>query len=205
MNATATQAETTETPRRNREEILAAATRLIARNGVRGLRVEDVAADAGVSTPLLYYHFKSRAGLVQAALRLASDRAPSEALADAQPGVSGYEALEAALLAELDDDPSVRDHAVVWGEISATAVFDPELREPIRQAVERWQATVARAIKRGQADGSIRRELDPDEAADLLITLVDGLCTRWLAGGLELERARDLLRAAARRHLRASS
>ena len=51
-----------------REAILDAAARLIARRGVRGLRVEEVATEAGVSPPLLYYHFESRAGLVRATL-----------------------------------------------------------------------------------------------------------------------------------------
>ena len=38
-----------------REAILTAAARVIARSGVRGLRVEEVASEAGVSPPLLYY------------------------------------------------------------------------------------------------------------------------------------------------------
>lgn len=41
--------------------ILEAAVRVIARNGVRGLRVEELASEAGVSTALIYYHFKDRA------------------------------------------------------------------------------------------------------------------------------------------------
>ncbi|MZE52785.1 TetR family transcriptional regulator, partial [Streptomyces sp. SID5770] len=41
-------------------QILEAAARVIARRGVRGLRVEELAAEAGVSTALIYYHFKDR-------------------------------------------------------------------------------------------------------------------------------------------------
>lgn len=55
--------------------ILEAAVRVIARNGVRGLRVEELAAEAGVSTALIYYHFKDRAGLIQRTLAFISDRA----------------------------------------------------------------------------------------------------------------------------------
>jgi AcrR family transcriptional regulator len=50
-----------------RNKIRAAAARTIARRGIRGLRVEEVAAPAGVATSLLYYHFRSRSGLVNAA------------------------------------------------------------------------------------------------------------------------------------------
>ncbi|MYV72610.1 TetR family transcriptional regulator, partial [Streptomyces sp. SID1046] len=43
-----------------RRAILEGAARVIARRGVRGLRVSDLAAEAGVSTALIYYHFKDR-------------------------------------------------------------------------------------------------------------------------------------------------
>ena len=188
-----------------REAILVAAARVISRSGVRGLRVEEVASEAGVSPPLLYYHFASRQGLIRAALERASDKAPSAALRAEPDAGSGYEAVEAALLAELGDDRAVRDNAIVWGEVSASAVFDPELREDVRRVTEKWSATVADAIRRGIEDGSVRNGLDPDQAAEVLITLVDGLCNRWLAGAMERERARELLVATLRETIRAKA
>jgi AcrR family transcriptional regulator len=98
-----------------REAILTAAARVIARSGVRGLRVEEVASEAGVSPPLLYYHFASRQGLIRATLERASDKAPSAALRAGSGPASGFEAVEAALLAELDEARTVRDNAIVWG------------------------------------------------------------------------------------------
>jgi AcrR family transcriptional regulator len=187
----------------SRTAILEAAARTIATHGVRGLRVEEVAAEAGVSAPLLYYHFQSRSGLVKAALEAASEQAPSTALRGEVPeGVSGYEALEAALLAELGDEAHVRHNAVVWGEVSASAVFDPDLREDVARVTATWRDEVAEGIRAGIADGSIA-ELDADETAEMLITLVDGLCTRWLAGTIDRSRARELLAAELRRRLKA--
>lgn len=169
---------------------------MIARNGISGLRVDEVAAAAEVSTPLLYYHFGSRSGLVNAAFEFASKNMPSAALRVPPDRGSGYEALESALLAELDDRPGVRDYAIVWSEVSAAAVFERDLRPSVRTSTQCWQANVAQTIERGIADGSIRGDVDPHEAAELLIVLVDGLCTRWLVGSLEPSRARELLRRA---------
>lgn len=201
MDQTGTSEPAAEAGGERREAILVAAARVIARSGVRGLRVEGVASEAGVSPPLLYYHFASRQGLIRAALQRASDKAPSAALRAEAGEMSGYDAVEAALLAELGDDRSVRDNAIVWGEVSATAVFEHELRDDVRQVTEAWSATVADAIRRGVADGSIRAGVDPDQAAEVLITLVDGLCNRWLAGAMERERARELLVATLRETL----
>jgi AcrR family transcriptional regulator len=180
----------------NRDAILEAAARMIAANGVRGFRVEKVAAEAGVSPPLLYYHFDDRQGLVKAALAYAGEQAPSTGLDADLDGRTGYEAIEAALLAEFDDDPQVHDHAVVWGEVAASAVFDPDLRDDLHAVVAQWRDKVAMAIAGGLDDGSIRPDVDPVPTADILVSLVDGLCTRWLSGGLSLERARSLMRDA---------
>ncbi|WP_267117577.1 helix-turn-helix domain-containing protein, partial [Xanthomonas sacchari] len=47
----------------NRQRILLAARRLIAADGFRGAPVTAVAAEAGVSTGLIYRHFPSKAEL----------------------------------------------------------------------------------------------------------------------------------------------
>ena len=178
--------------------IVSAAAREIAADGIAGLRVEKVAAAAGVSVSLLYYHFGDRAGLVRAAFQHASERAPSTALRLATDDGTGYEALERALLGELNEDPEVREAAVVWGEVCARAAFDPEYGPVVASVTEGWASTVAEAIGRGIRDGSIRDDADPGTTAQLLITLVDGLCVRWLAGAIPLEQARALLRATVR-------
>jgi AcrR family transcriptional regulator len=54
------------TPEEARRLILQAAQELIARTGPEGLRLQDIAAAAGVSHPLILHHFGSREGLVRA-------------------------------------------------------------------------------------------------------------------------------------------
>lgn len=184
-------------PRERREAILEAAARVISKNGVRGLRVEEVASEAGVSTPLLYYHFASRSGMIRAALEHASEHAPSTALRSSPPeGENGYEAVLGALLGEFDDDRAIRDNAVVWGEVSASAVFEPALRDDVRRVSDEWSAAVAEGIRRGIEDGSIASGLEPEPAAEILISLVEGLCTRWLSGAVSSEQARGLMESA---------
>jgi TetR/AcrR family transcriptional regulator, repressor for neighboring sulfatase len=54
------------TPEEARQLILDTAQALIARTGPEGLRLQDIAAAAGISHPLILHHFGSRAGLVRA-------------------------------------------------------------------------------------------------------------------------------------------
>lgn len=170
-----------------RAAILDAAIAVIARRGVRGLRVEQVAAEAGVATSLLYYYFGNRNGLVRATLDHANERAARTTHA----GATGREALERSLHAELDTE--ARETSVVWGEVLASAVFEPELRDQLRDATGAWNALVADAIRAGVEDGSIDSATDVDATAERLTALVEGLSARWLAGLMTRARARELL------------
>jgi AcrR family transcriptional regulator len=173
-----------------RSAILDAAIAVIARRGVRGLRVEEVAAEAGVATSLLYYYFANRNGLVRATLDHANERAERSVHEDA----TGRAAVERSLLAELED--GARATSVVWGEVLASAVFEPDLRDQLNEATGAWNELIATAIRAGVADGSIPGAVEPQAAAERLTALVEGLSARWLAGITTRERARQLLAAA---------
>lgn len=170
-----------------RRAILDAAIRVIARSGVRGFRVEQVAGEAQVAVSLLYYYFRNRNGLVQATLEHANERAE----AVIRHGDSGRRTVEQTLLAELN--PENRDTSAVWGEVLASAVFEPDLRDPLRAAAERWSELIADAIRAGRSDGSIPASVDAQSSAERLTALVEGLSARWLAGIMTHDQARRLL------------
>jgi AcrR family transcriptional regulator len=182
----------------SRQAILDAASEAILEGGARALRVADVARRAGVSTPLLYYHFKSRAALVRAALDHSNEAAPSTALLEADRPGRGYDVLREALLAELEDTPVVRTNAIIWNEVTTLAAFEPELREDVRQVTQGWHRTVAAAVERAVRDGSAGGGVDPAVAAGVLTAFLDGVSVRWLSGALELTAAREQLDLALR-------
>src|ERR1700738_4398255 len=64
MHASAKRAR--RTPEEARRLILETAQQLIARAGPEGLRLQEIAAAAGISHPLILHHFGSREGLVRA-------------------------------------------------------------------------------------------------------------------------------------------
>jgi AcrR family transcriptional regulator len=173
--------------------ILDAAITTIARKGVRGLRVEDVAERAGVAVSLLYYHFDNRSGLIKATLKHANERA-AQTIEDLDSGQrSGAELIAAMLVAELEDPVQARELSILWSEVMAAAFFDPSLREQLAAASERWSTLLADAVWRGQEDGSIVALARPEDLAALLTTAVDGISARQLAGLITRERARQLL------------
>lgn len=183
-----------ERAQRTRDAIVVAVVEAVAARGVRGMRVEDVASRAGVSTPLLYYHFRDRLTLLRAALDYANAQAPSGVLrGDSGDGRSGFDAIRDALQREFDESPTIRHSSIVWNEVSATAVFEPEMRPDLIRVTREWNAWVTDAIAAGIADGSIRDENAAADAAELLTAVVEGLSLRWLAQSVDRERAQQLL------------
>ncbi|MFI1158892.1 TetR/AcrR family transcriptional regulator [Streptomyces sioyaensis] len=177
-------------------QILEAAARLIARRGVRGLRVEEVSAEAGVSTALIYYHFKGRAGLLRRTLEFINQRAVRYTDAALDASEAPLAQLTEMLLLEFQDAPQVRENSAAWGELRATAVFDPDLRELLADATREWNDDLADLIRRAQAAGTAAPGADPQAAAERLSALVEGLSERWLSGTTTLERAHELVRGA---------
>ena len=188
-----------------RDSILKAAATSIARKGVRGLRVEDVAREAGVSLGLVYYHFTDRAGLLAETFKFLNDRAAGY-VADAVAATSDpVERVAQRLLSELQDEPLVVENSAAWAELRSSAVFEDFLREPLRLATR----AVDRRRGRGDRGGASRRAadagVDAQAAAARLTALVEGLSDRWLSGSLTVEEARDLLAGAVAYELGASA
>ncbi len=68
MSTPALAAQTSESPPDTRERILLEASKLFAERGFDAPSVREICEAAGVSKPTLYYHFDSRAGVIQAAV-----------------------------------------------------------------------------------------------------------------------------------------
>ncbi|WP_017236503.1 TetR/AcrR family transcriptional regulator [Streptomyces sp. SS] len=178
-----------------RKAILEAAARVIARRGVRGLRMEELATEAGVSTALLYYHFKDRAGILRNTLEFISDRADRYTSEEEYPDgpLDARQELEQTLLLEFQDLPEVRENSTAWGELRASAIFEPELRGDLAGATLAWIHDVADLL------GRIRPTAPAPTltaSAERLTALLEGLSTRWLSGALPLSHARELTREA---------
>ncbi|MFH5877906.1 TetR/AcrR family transcriptional regulator [Arthrobacter sp. NA-172] len=173
--------------------ILTAATTCIARNGVRGMRVNDVAAEAGVSPGLLYYHFTDRAGLLAATLDHINkqvgkdDAAPSP---DVESRTKHYRHL---LLDEVKDDPDVRRNSVAWNELRACSIFEHDIAEPLSRTTAEWNREIAQAIAAAHEGFSEDRAAI---SAEILTSLVEGISGRWLNGFITTEHARSLITTA---------
>ena len=141
MGATELSAET-------RARILGTAWQLVTDRGAAAVTVKEVAAEAGVSRQLVYFHYQNRAGLLLAMARH-QDRSSGflravAAARDLAP-VPGFEALLrawCAYLAEILPVARALEAAYITGDEGGDAWRDrmTELREALRLALARIEA-----------------------------------------------------------------
>ena len=171
-------------------DIVAATCRVIARLGMHDFRVEDAAAEAGVSSALVYYYFGTRDQLIRRAFEFADARS---SVYTAPEGATGAEQVQLALLNEVSGTAEVRENWVIWGETAAAAVFDEDLRGSLTTWSQNWVGGIADLIRKGQKDGSIDTGIDAEDSAEFLTSVVDSMGWRWLINGIALERAHEII------------
>jgi AcrR family transcriptional regulator len=179
-------------------EILEAACRVIARDGSRALRVQDVAREAGVSKALVHYYHATKEDLLARAFEYAEDRTWARAQAEIATDGRAADRLERLLLVYFGDEPDSLEDWILWREVSTLALFDKRVQPGIERVWTRWTAWVEDAIRQGQADGSIGAEVEPNALAVHLTALVDGLASLQLLGLIDRSAARELVQTVLR-------
>jgi AcrR family transcriptional regulator len=183
------------TARSARERILAAAVRLIAREGIDGVRIARIATAAGVSPSLIHYHFATREALLAQALEYSYVHAGDARISSGEvPAASHTERLALMIGQCLPRTPELEHDWVLWVELWLRAVRHPEMRdvaEDLYGRLHRWFATeIAAGVNAGEF-----ADCDVDEVADHALALIDGFGIRTLLGddAVPLTRAQDAI------------
>jgi AcrR family transcriptional regulator len=153
---------------------VAIAYRHIAERGFEGLRVRDVADEAGLNSATLHYYFPTKEALIQAVVEhiltlFSEPRVTADAPSDART----------ELRREFDDsrrrfaaDP---DLAVVLVELAARGARDPVIGGLLERLFRPWRAHLTGILRQGVSEGVFRADLDPDAVAAALIAQFKGI------------------------------
>jgi AcrR family transcriptional regulator len=180
-------------PPDRRERILEAACRAIAREGSRRVRLQDIAAEAGVSKALLHYYADSREQLLADTFEFGDERAHQRVKQEISSAGTGSERLRTLLHLYFADEKEVREDWMIWSEFSASAVFDDSLRTKMCRAFAGWSEWLEQLVRQGVQDGSIVVEVPVEEIVGDLTAMVDGLGLQLVRGLMSAERARQAL------------
>ena len=161
-------------------QILDAAVRVFAAQGYEASRVGDIAREAGVAYGLVYHYFGSKEAVIDAVFREAWGRLLAAVTLAEQTAGDAAEQLSLVVKIVLrvwrDDPDLVR---LLVREITRNPHTQDELGE-IGQAF----AALERIVRRGQSEGTLRGEPDPQFAAWMLYGALEEVLTGWVLGQL---------------------
>ncbi|MEU1472241.1 TetR/AcrR family transcriptional regulator [Streptomyces sp. NPDC005761] len=177
--------------RAKRVEILDQAMAMFGEAGYRGASLRVIATRCGISHPGLLHHFPTKGSLLLAVLEH-RDEVDGQWLSVGGP--TGVDRLRRMVdLAALNAERRgiVELFSVLAAEATsaghpAHAYFVERYRDSVR--------TTAVSYTEARDAGALREGIDPDEAAQQLIALMDGLQTQWLLSGCATDMA-GVLRA----------
>jgi TetR/AcrR family transcriptional regulator len=157
-----------ETGPETRTSIIDSAERLIAAQGFSATTIKQIAEAARVNTSLLYYYFGDKEGLYRAVV----ERLLEQLIAMGTTALSSEDDPVAAVRAIIAGQAKLLSSTPSWIRILARELLDAEhsrVGEPARRVASTVFAQLCATIRRGQAQGLFRRDLDPRFAAISLV------------------------------------
>ena len=157
---------------RRRAEIVQTTWRVIARRGLDGATLREVAAEAGYANGAIKPYFPAKSDLMEATFRHVFSRTNSRG-ETATAGLNGFEALRAFCLEVLPLDANRLDEARVVIAFWQQALHDPAQAEVNDAAMLQWRSSIRgwlSAARGGDDGGRVPVEI----AAETLLTFLLG-------------------------------
>jgi TetR/AcrR family transcriptional regulator, transcriptional repressor for nem operon len=162
---------------RTRQRLLQAAFREVYRYGFQSAGIDTILAATNVTKGALYYHFENKEALGYAVIeeivaKLPRDRwlLPLQRSEDKDP-VDALIGIVQAIPARPRD---LKGGCPLVNLAQEMSQLDERFRKRLERIFHAWQEGVAVALQRGQYQGTVRRDLVPEETASFLIAMVDG-------------------------------
>jgi AcrR family transcriptional regulator len=165
---------------RRREELVAAAFRVVAARGVAAATTRAVASEAGMALASFHYVFESRAELMSELVRVAVDIERSAMLPPLTPGGTFRGTVRLGLERYLDvlrADP-LREKAML--ELTQYALRTPGLDELAQVQYARYVDLASDALDTAAALWQMTWTTPVEELARLMVIVTDGVTMSWL-------------------------
>lgn len=158
-------------------ELMRAAVELIAQRGWEQSSSAEIARRAGYSMTMVNARFGSRDGLLAALLQAYEDRFVIRGTDD-DSGLTELLARVQILREQIrSDTATLRAFLMLCFESVGPLAGH---RQWIQAWMTRYVDDLSKVIARGQADGSIRRDLNPRAEAQFFLDAGTGICFTWL-------------------------
>ena len=162
-------------PERTRERLLQAAFREVHRSGFQSAGIDTILAATNVTKGALYYHFDNKEALGFAIVKeIIAKLVRDKWLRPLQQGKNPIDVLIDIVEATSVRPRDVRGGCPLVNLAQEMSPLDEQFRKRLEKIFNGWQEGIATALRRGQSQGTVRRDLVPEETAGFLIATYEG-------------------------------
>jgi AcrR family transcriptional regulator len=152
-----------------RRHLVETAIRLFTEGSYHGTTTAEIARAAGISEPILYRHFASKRDLYLAALEDVWARTRETWERKLEETSDTCAAIEAIAKGHVSVRSPKLQLAELWVQALSEASEDPALRRHLRRHMREVHDFVADLVRRGQNEGAIAADRDPDAEAWIML------------------------------------
>ena len=162
-------------PERTRERLLQAGFREVYRTGFQSASVDTILAATNVTKGALYYHFDSKEDLGHAIVdEIIAKLTVDKWLIPLERSKNPIDTLIAIVRATSVRTEDVNGGCPLVNLAQEMSPLDENFRKRLERIFREWQEGIAMALRRGQSQGMVRRDLIPRETAGFLIAMYEG-------------------------------
>ena len=158
---------------RRREQLVSAASELVARRGLSGVRLRDVADAAGVTSGAVLYYYENLAELFAAAYAHAIERFCEHRERATATITDPWQRLLTAVRLGIPAGPDDEEVRLLY-ELEPVAFRDPACAALMTAYIERQVAMYATILELGAATGAFTLAHDPRTLARNIVSMEDG-------------------------------
>lgn len=164
-------------PERTRQRLLQAAFREIHRSTFQSAGIDTILAATNVTKGALYHHFDSKQALGYAVVEEIIANLVRDGWLLPMLGIGEPIDILIGIVRGLPGRPQdIRDSCPLLNLAQEMSSLDEQFRKRLKRVFVAWQEGVAALLRKGQAQGTMRQDLNPNEAASFLVAMVEG-CT----------------------------
>jgi AcrR family transcriptional regulator len=157
-------------------QIVAAATRVLARQGYARTSLLDIAREAGMSKGALHYHFPTKESLVAKVLETALDTVARRTLAAWENAAADpFTAFRSAIRELWEVRRTRTDEVAVIADLLAQSLYDAQLRPQLADYYRTASSQVNERLLPFLARAGLRPKVAPELLPRILVGLLDGL------------------------------
>ncbi len=151
-----------------REKIIKIGAEIIVKEGLRKFTAKNIADKLGITDAAIFKHFKSMDEIILEIIERYVSRCSQSAIEAVEKGRTVKEKLELLLRSHIDVLEETRGAVpVLCFELSRSE--DTKFKNILNEFVENYKTKISKIIEEGQKEGSIRKNLDPEDIAMFFI------------------------------------